>query len=91
LIDRQSTCIPLGEVRRLANPGNIPLEVIEAQSGNYLDEDDIMRFEDYQDHYGRMRKVTTRKSYVVVHRGMVGSATPPSSATLASTHGSCHA
>lgn len=46
----QSTYIPLGTVHRLANPGKIPLELIEVQSGSYLGEDDIVRFED---DYGR--------------------------------------
>jgi mannose-1-phosphate guanylyltransferase/mannose-6-phosphate isomerase len=50
LSENQSTYIPLGEVHRLANPGTIPLEIIEVQSGSYLGEDDIVRFED---HYGR--------------------------------------
>jgi mannose-1-phosphate guanylyltransferase/mannose-6-phosphate isomerase len=50
LTENQSTYIPLGEVHRLANPGTIPLEIIEVQSGSYLGEDDIFRFED---HYGR--------------------------------------
>jgi mannose-1-phosphate guanylyltransferase/mannose-6-phosphate isomerase len=50
LSENQSTYIPLGEVHRLANPGNIPLEIIEVQSGSYLGEDDIIRFEDT---YGR--------------------------------------
>ena len=50
LTENQSTYIPLGEVHRLANPGTIPLEIIEVQSGSYLGEDDIIRFED---HYGR--------------------------------------
>lgn len=50
LTENQSTYIPLGEVHRLANPGVIPLEIIEVQSGSYLGEDDIVRFED---HYGR--------------------------------------
>lgn len=52
LTENQSTFIPLGEVHRLANPGNIPLEIIEVQSGSYLGEDDIIRFED---HYGRTK------------------------------------
>jgi mannose-1-phosphate guanylyltransferase/mannose-6-phosphate isomerase len=52
LTENQSTYIPLGEVHRLANPGAIPLEIIEVQSGGYLGEDDIVRFED---HYGRSR------------------------------------
>ncbi|UJB33568.1 mannose-1-phosphate guanylyltransferase/mannose-6-phosphate isomerase [Chromobacterium sp. Beijing] len=50
LTENQSTYIPLGEVHRLANPGTIPLEIIEVQSGGYLGEDDIVRFED---NYGR--------------------------------------
>ena len=48
--ENQSTYIPLGEVHRLANPGSISLEIIEVQSGSYLGEDDIVRFEDT---YGR--------------------------------------
>jgi mannose-1-phosphate guanylyltransferase / mannose-6-phosphate isomerase len=50
--ENQSTYIPLGEVHRLTNPGSIPLEIIEVQSGSYLGEDDIVRFEDS---YGRSR------------------------------------
>jgi mannose-1-phosphate guanylyltransferase/mannose-6-phosphate isomerase len=50
LTENQSTYIPLGEVHRLTNPGAIPLEIIEVQSGSYLGEDDIVRFEDS---YGR--------------------------------------
>ena len=50
LTENQSTYIPIGTVHRLANPGSIPLEIIEVQSGSYLGEDDIVRFED---HYGR--------------------------------------
>ena len=50
LTENQSTYIPLGEVHRLANPGTIPLEIIEVQSGSYLGEDDIVR---YEDTYGR--------------------------------------
>jgi mannose-1-phosphate guanylyltransferase/mannose-6-phosphate isomerase len=53
LTENQSTYIPLGEVHRLANPGTIPLEIIEVQSGSYLGEDDIVRFED---HYGRTKQ-----------------------------------
>lgn len=48
--ENQSTYIPLGTVHRLENPGKLPLEMIEVQSGSYLGEDDIVRFED---HYGR--------------------------------------
>jgi mannose-1-phosphate guanylyltransferase/mannose-6-phosphate isomerase len=50
LTEDQSTYIPLGTKHRLENPGKIPLHVIEVQSGAYLDEDDIVRFEDT---YGR--------------------------------------
>ena len=50
LTENQSTYIPLGEVHRLSNPGAIPLEIIEVQSGGYLGEDDIIRFDDS---YGR--------------------------------------
>jgi len=48
--ENQSTYIPLGVKHRLENPGNIPLEIIEVQSGSYLGEDDIVRFDDV---YGR--------------------------------------
>ncbi|MCK0197004.1 mannose-1-phosphate guanylyltransferase/mannose-6-phosphate isomerase [Ancylobacter sp. 6x-1] len=44
--ENESTYIPLGEVHRLANPGRIPLELIEVQVGSYLGEDDIQRLED---------------------------------------------
>ena len=50
LAENQSTYIPLGVQHRLENPGKLPLEMIEVQSGSYLGEDDIVRFED---HYGR--------------------------------------
>ena len=49
LHENESTYIPMGERHRLENPGNIPLEVIEIQSGSYLGEDDIVRFEDVYD------------------------------------------
>jgi len=45
LTENQSTYIPLGEVHRLANPGSIPLEIIEIQTGSYLQEDDIVRLQ----------------------------------------------
>lgn len=51
LTENQSTYIPLGVTHRLLNPGKIPLELIEVQSGSYLGEDDIVRFEDT---YGRV-------------------------------------
>ena len=49
--ENQSTYISVGEVHALENPGAIPLELIEVQSGSYLGEDDIVRFEDQ---YGRV-------------------------------------
>jgi mannose-1-phosphate guanylyltransferase/mannose-6-phosphate isomerase len=51
LAENESTFIPLGHTHRLANPGKVPLEIIEVQSGSYLGEDDIVRFEDT---YGRV-------------------------------------
>jgi mannose-1-phosphate guanylyltransferase/mannose-6-phosphate isomerase len=50
LSENQSTYIPLGQTHRLSNPGTIPLEIIEVQSGSYLGEDDIVRIDDG---YGR--------------------------------------
>jgi mannose-1-phosphate guanylyltransferase / mannose-6-phosphate isomerase len=49
--ENESTFIPLGHAHRLENPGKVPLEIIEVQSGSYLGEDDIVRFEDT---YGRI-------------------------------------
>ena len=51
LYENQSSYIPLGSKHRLSNPGNIPLKLIEVQSGEYVGEDDIKRFED---NYGRV-------------------------------------
>jgi mannose-1-phosphate guanylyltransferase/mannose-6-phosphate isomerase len=50
LSENESTYIALGQKHRLENPGKLPLEMIEVQSGTYLGEDDIVRFDD---HYGR--------------------------------------
>jgi len=50
LSENQSIYIPIGTVHRLENPGKVPLHLIEVQSGSYLGEDDIVRFEDS---YGR--------------------------------------
>ncbi len=55
LTENQSTYIPIASVHRLSNPGKIPLEIIEVQSGSYLGEDDIERLEDV---YGRTPRVT---------------------------------
>ena len=56
--ENESTFIPLGHAHRLANPGKVPLEIIEVQSGSYLGEDDIVRFEDT---YGRAPVAQTAK------------------------------
>ncbi|MGF6210322.1 mannose-1-phosphate guanylyltransferase/mannose-6-phosphate isomerase [Comamonas sp. 4034] len=56
--ENESTFIPLGHAHRLANPGKVPLEIIEVQSGSYLGEDDIVRFEDT---YGRAPVVQPAK------------------------------
>ena len=53
LSENESTYIPVGVVHALENPGNVPLEIIEIQSGSYLGEDDIVRFED---RYGRVER-----------------------------------
>lgn len=53
--ENQSTFIPIGQIHALENPGVIPLELIEVQSGSYLGEDDIVRFEDK---YGRVEAAT---------------------------------
>ena len=50
LTKNESTYIPLGVIHALENPGTTPLEIIEVQSGSYLGEDDIVRFDD---RYGR--------------------------------------
>jgi mannose-1-phosphate guanylyltransferase/mannose-6-phosphate isomerase len=58
LREDESTYIPLGHKHRLANPGRIPLELIEVQSGTYLGEDDIVRFEDV---YGRSEAADSKE------------------------------
>jgi mannose-1-phosphate guanylyltransferase/mannose-6-phosphate isomerase len=50
LAENESTFIPVGATHRIENPGKVPLHIIEVQSGSYLGEDDIVRFED---NYGR--------------------------------------
>jgi mannose-1-phosphate guanylyltransferase/mannose-6-phosphate isomerase len=55
--ENESTFIPVGRTHRLANPGKVALEIIEVQSGAYLGEDDIVRFEDT---YGRTISVAAR-------------------------------
>ncbi len=54
LSENQSIYIPLGSKHRLSNPGKIPLKLIEVQSGSYVGEDDIVRFEDF---YGRTKDI----------------------------------
>ena len=54
LSENQSTFIPLGAKHRLSNPGKIKLALIEVQSGDYLGEDDIIRFDDL---YGRNNEI----------------------------------
>jgi mannose-1-phosphate guanylyltransferase/mannose-6-phosphate isomerase len=58
LAENQSTYIPMGTRHRLENPGRVPLEIIEVQSGAYLGEDDIVRFED---RYGRVEARVDRQ------------------------------
>jgi len=53
MVENQSVDIPKASQHRLANPGKVPLEIIEIQSGPYLEEDDIVRFDDV---YGRVNK-----------------------------------
>ena len=53
LVENQSTYIPQGSTHRLENPGEVLLEIIEVQSGPYLGEDDIIRFDDA---YGRVEE-----------------------------------
>ena len=60
LKENESCYIPLGSKHRLTNPGKIPLKIIEVQSGSYVGEDDIERFED---NYGRIEKKNINKLY----------------------------
>ena len=55
LNENQSTYIPVGVKHRIENPGEVAVEIIEVQSGSYLGEDDIVRFED---RYGRQGTTT---------------------------------
>ena len=49
LLENESTSVPVGVKHRLENPGDVPLEMVEVQSGSYLGENDIVRFEDRYD------------------------------------------
>ena len=60
LKENESTYIPLGVKHRLENPGSIPLELIEVQSGKYLGEDDIVRFEDKYGRTGKEKQVKSK-------------------------------
>ena len=51
LTENQSAYVPVGVSHRLENPGAMPLEVVEVQTGSYLEEDDIVRFEDRYDRH----------------------------------------
>ena len=55
--ENESIYIPIGSIHRLANPGKIPLELIEVQVGSYVGEDDIVRFTDI---YGRVPAETSK-------------------------------
>jgi mannose-1-phosphate guanylyltransferase len=55
--ENQSVYIPVGIVHSLENPGKVPLHLIEVQSGSYLGEDDIVRFEDK---YGRVNSESSK-------------------------------
>ena len=46
IAENQSVYIPLGAIHRMENPGKVPLTLIEVQTGSYLGEDDIIRYED---------------------------------------------
>jgi mannose-1-phosphate guanylyltransferase/mannose-6-phosphate isomerase len=70
--ENQSIYIPLGTLHRLRNPGHIPLHLIEVQSGAYLGEDDIVRFDDV---YGRFDE---NEAQVKVHEGDILDATDSS-------------
>jgi len=58
LAEDESTYIPLGHTHRLRNPGKVPLELVEVQSGSYLGEDDIVRLDDS---YGRVVSIDVKK------------------------------
>ena len=72
--ENESVYIPSGAIHRLANPGKIPLEIIEVQTGSYLGEDDIERFEDA---YNRARS-RTKEETVCRGDGTSALATEPS-------------
>lgn len=71
LCEDQSTYIPLGTVHRLENPGLVPLELIEVQSGAYLGEDDIVRLEDV---YGRSQEPKPEPSTGAARRAAAAAA-----------------
>ncbi len=63
LSENESTFIPLGCKHRLSNPGKMKLELIEVQSGTYLDEEDIIRFEDS---YGRIKNLINKLYFFLI-------------------------
>jgi mannose-1-phosphate guanylyltransferase/mannose-6-phosphate isomerase len=65
LAENQSTYIPLGVKHRLENPGKLKLEIIEVQSGGYLGEDDIVRFEDVYGRKGQEASTESRQATVL--------------------------
>ena len=80
LSENQSTYIPIGEKHRLANPGKIPAFLIEVQSGAYLNEDDIVRFDDIY-HEARPSRPARSPAALPVdwrHGDRVGASIPPS-------------
>jgi mannose-1-phosphate guanylyltransferase len=62
LSENQSTYIPIGVIHALENPGKVPLELIEVQSGSYLGEDDIVRFDDIYGRVNSLNKQTLKSS-----------------------------
>ena len=71
LTENQSTYIPLGAVHRLENPGKVELDLIEVQSGSYLGEDDILRFDDV---YGRVDAEPDGRRHAIAAQDAAGSA-----------------
>ncbi len=77
LTENQSTYIPLGVMHRLENPGRVPLEIVEVQSGAYLGEDDIVR---YDDAYGRAAEEGAGKPVLALAADAAARAAQPGAA-----------
>jgi hypothetical protein len=73
LTEDQSVYIPIGSKHRLTNPGKLPLTLIEVQSGGYLGEDDIVRFDDV---YGRLMLMLMLKSCNLFSKILIYSGLP---------------